>query len=228
MPMTKRIPMAKKHGTVEALLRDGAYLHAFRSGGGLRVVRVSTSANLLAYGEYPDIGEALAHAEEDARAGGREYSEVYGKIHDHYLTGSSSPASSLDWWVLRGRAFDVLFEAGKFVFQSTFTSRRKTPQGVVAALRLDEIKRFRDGGLHEYADPKVRWKEDGYEFEASPFEFCNGELGHATKCVGRPKGIKAGCIDECMLSRTATFEGATLEECLSAADRAFSDREKWD
>jgi hypothetical protein len=105
---------------VEAILRREKLLrlHAFLSGGGLRVVRLERvrpgqSRGILdGYGEHPHIEEAMAHAAEDFAAGGRPYGEVYGKIHDHYLTGSSEPCSQLDARLRSGKDFDAWFDGG--------------------------------------------------------------------------------------------------------------------
>ena len=59
------------------------------------------------YGEAPNIEEALQYLEEDIRAGGRSYGEVYGKLHPHYLTGSSLSTSNIDYWLRRGCTFDI-------------------------------------------------------------------------------------------------------------------------
>ena len=58
---------------LQQALRNGAKLHAFLSGGGLRVVRLEKGGKLLGYGEHPYIEEALRHADEDTEAGGRPY-----------------------------------------------------------------------------------------------------------------------------------------------------------
>lgn len=58
---------------LEQALRAGGQLHAFRSGGGLRVVRVERDAGLVAYGEHPHMGDALRLAGEDYAAGQQCY-----------------------------------------------------------------------------------------------------------------------------------------------------------
>lgn len=87
----------------KALLR-GAEGKAWRSGGGLRVVNMSVKdsdaddakAIEIGYGEHPDLLEALRHADEDVAAGGRDYKEVYGKIYDNYVTGSTKSETAVD------------------------------------------------------------------------------------------------------------------------------------
>lgn len=104
------------HG-IEQALKGGCRLHAFRSGGGLRVVRIEEAGTLKGYGEHPHVSEALIHANDDAVAGGREYSQVYGGAKPLYLTGSSVPESGLDDWLMHGNTFDAYSEADEFVFE---------------------------------------------------------------------------------------------------------------
>lgn len=89
---------------IEQALQDGKILRAFRSGGGLRVVRIEDSRDgpLRGYGEHPNLMPALFHASVDYLAGGRQYSEVYGKSEPHYLTGTTQSEDRLDLWVLQG------------------------------------------------------------------------------------------------------------------------------
>ena len=113
---------------IEQKLREGFLIHAFRSGGGLRVLRLEdrsfdstgkvirgSSGNLYGYGEAPSVEDAIAYLEEDIEHGGRPYDQVYGKIHPHYWTGSSSASSELDRWLLRGGSFDAWFD-GEYEF----------------------------------------------------------------------------------------------------------------
>ena len=56
---------------LQEALKNGANLHAFLSGGGLRVVRIEKmnketgKKELLSYGEHPYFSGALVHADED-------------------------------------------------------------------------------------------------------------------------------------------------------------------
>jgi len=103
---------------ISAALKCGCRLHAFRSGGGLMVVRISeTGEKLKGYGEHPHIDEALDYADEDCLAGGRKYTDVYGKIHPHYLTGTNEATSPLDAWIKRGRTFDAYCKDDEFVVE---------------------------------------------------------------------------------------------------------------
>lgn len=96
--------------TINAALKDGCWLHIFRSGGGLRVVRLSRGDALAGYGEHPQIEEALAHAAEDLMAGHRQYSDVYGKLHEHFLTGTEEASCPADGVILLGGTIDAVAE----------------------------------------------------------------------------------------------------------------------
>lgn len=100
---------------IEAALKGGCKLHAFLSGGGLRVVRLEKRGKLKGYGEHYAVEEALAHADVDYMAGGRKYDTVYGGSEPHYLTGSSMPSGPLDAWLLHGRSFDAWSEGAEIV-----------------------------------------------------------------------------------------------------------------
>lgn len=103
-------------------LRDGNMIHAFRSGGGLRVVRIEEGhkrGRLLGYGEHFNIETAFAYADRDL-VNHIEYEKFYGKVVPHYLTGSCSPSSILDHWILKGYTFDIKFLEGNFVFEAEF------------------------------------------------------------------------------------------------------------
>lgn len=112
----------KLSGIVTAL-KNGCVLHAFRSGGGLRVVRIEKEkrgGDLVGYGEHPMAADAFSHANEDYLAGGRKYEKVYGKIHPHYLTGAvPSGNDPLDAWIYKGFELDAYYENKKIVVELT-------------------------------------------------------------------------------------------------------------
>lgn len=117
----KEFPL-QSYPNIDKALRDGCRVRGFRSGGGLRVIRVEDAAGQLkGYGEHPNVLEALTHADEDYAAGKRPYEEVYGKLYLHYLTGTTEVDSMLDGVLLRG---------GKFVAVST-----QNREGIVVGLR---------------------------------------------------------------------------------------------
>jgi len=85
---------------IDKALGEGFILRAFRSGGGLRVVRIEGESEdrdgeLKGYGEHPNLMPAIRRASQDFLAGGEPYDTVY-------LTGTTQADDSLDAWVLNG------------------------------------------------------------------------------------------------------------------------------
>lgn len=108
---------------VEALLREGAEMRAFPSGARLRVFRVEHNGVLKAYGEYPWAEPALRILEDDAKAGGREYADVYGKIELHYLSGAV-PVTVFDRAIVHGRSMKATMENGDVVIRAEVYDRK--------------------------------------------------------------------------------------------------------
>lgn len=102
----------ERYPHLEKALKDGAKIHCFRSGGGLRVVRVEKLGKLISYGEYLYFPGALAHAENDF---GLNYEEQYGgenARHEHYLTGAYPlPHDVFDNYLNRGKSLDILYSS---------------------------------------------------------------------------------------------------------------------
>ena len=100
----------KKYRNLEKALNDGAKIHIFRSGGGLRVVSVERGSSLLSYGEYPYLAGALAHAERDF---GLSYEDQYmssNARHDHYLSGAyPMPGDPFDNYVFCSYGLDIFY-----------------------------------------------------------------------------------------------------------------------
>lgn len=112
--VTSKNPVAMSYDVdfwIQKAIDNGCIVRGFRSGGGLRVVRIEyvigEKSTLQGYGEHPNIEDALKHAVEDYCQGTRPYNEVYGKIYDKYLTGSSEVSSPLDRHLLKGGTFRV-------------------------------------------------------------------------------------------------------------------------
>ncbi len=148
---------------IEKALNKGCKIHAFRSGGGLRVVRIEKDDVLKGYGEHPEIEEAIAHANEDYLKGGRPYKKVYGKSKTHYLTGSGRASSALDEWILRGNTFDVWKDGENIVFQL---------KGLTVVHIPEEIKeRVQNSGKSE------KWEHRGFTYVVSPHKFDTGLPG---------------------------------------------------
>lgn len=206
---------------LETKLRDGCLLHAFRSGGGLRVVRLEEvvgerrtpdkslrRGEVIAYGEHPDIQEALAHAEEDFQAGHRAYDQVYGPIHPHYLTGSTTASCGLDHWVLSGHSLDVYCQTfgGKvqFVVEAGYTYYIKTPQRVMDLVR-------------EKKQPVI-WMRNDYRYEST---LANHPAGGVTTSVLFANENDPG--GNAWFQKTnAFYADGTLAEALASANDALA------
>lgn len=84
---------------LENALRTDGTLHAFRSGGGLRVVSLRAGPNdgqQVGYGEHPHIEEALDHAGLSVLRPDLGYHDFYGRLFPHYLTGENQASGPLD------------------------------------------------------------------------------------------------------------------------------------
>ena len=107
---TDYVDYQKFYPEIEKSLKDGAEFHAFLSGGGLRVVRISKDDKLLSYGEHPYFSGALSHAEQDF---GLSYEQQYNGIgakHAHYYTGAYPfPYDAYDIYLKQGKSFTVRF-----------------------------------------------------------------------------------------------------------------------
>jgi hypothetical protein len=187
--------------TIETALRAGGRMHAFLSGGGLRVVRIETRKKLTAYGEHPHVDEALRITAEDHRAGGRDYASVYGKNEEHYLTGATKPNSKLDAWLRQGSTFDAWTKGAAFVFELHGYEQTKTPDDIVTRACAGETVWFTD--------------DRGVVFEAAPSRFPNGEACCSTRIVSTPKGI--GGVDVWMWRSCRCGNGATFADAMEAA-----------
>jgi len=140
---------------IEKALKEGCKLHGFRSGGGLRVIRLEDeSDNLRGYGEHPTAEDALFHANEDFLAGGRPYDKVYGGLKPHYLTGSQHPSTGFDEWLLQGRTIDAYLADGKFVVELKGLFETKMPKEVYKKVK-------------ETGKPAI-WENRGYTYQVIP------------------------------------------------------------
>jgi hypothetical protein len=164
---------------VEACIRSGGRIHAFRSGGGLRVLRLEQDERLKAYGEHPHVEVAFRHLEEGCAAGGRPYGEVYGTIYDNYWTGSTTTSSSIDRFLRMGRSFDIFYKrrnAGLFVCRAEYLAERHAPEWIGEYVMKYQVN--------------FQWETSGHLYEASPFVFPgNGEQGWSVRCLTNPKGV---------------------------------------
>ena len=190
--------------TLEKGLREGARLHAFRSGGGLRVVRLDMPGDIpKGYGEHYAVEVAIDHTAEDYLAGVRLYNEVYGEdaLYPHYLTGSSAPNSPLDLWLLKGSTFDAYVDKDEFVFELKGYEDTQHPPGVMERARAGET---------------VLWENRGYTYESKLSNFRGGSGGVSTSIVKSPEGKRSGS-DPWMYRITKTGRASTLTQALDAA-----------
>jgi hypothetical protein len=181
-------------------LVEGCRAHGFRSGGGLRVVSLEKDGKSKGYGEHPNIEEALVHAGEDYVAGGRRYCDVYGRLHNQYLTGSCDASSDLDAWLLKGHSFDAWREGESIVVQLEGLRRTRTPDNVI-----DSVKAT--------GEP-VRWKSRGFTYETSQSRLPNGEPSFSSRVVSGITGYNA---DAWMYPIAKTGHGRDFQEALVSA-----------
>lgn len=194
-----------RYPETQAFLRQGANLHAFLSGGGLRVLRVEKGGRLLGYGEAPTLSEAFALLEEDFCEGkgkSRPYHKVYdGKRHPHYLTGQSTPDGALDAWVRSGSTFDVVCSDGGFSVTLSGYQHQPTPADVT-------VERVSREGV-------VCWKDRGFVYEATPACFASGTIGMSIRTLNKVEGR-----DPFFYRVRKTALATVLEEALDLALQA--------
>lgn len=193
---------------VHLALSKGLKLHAFLSGGGLRVVSLSTKGgDEKAYGEHPHVEDALNHLDEDFLAGGRPYNEMYGPkgLYTHYLTGSTLPTSNLDYWVRRGNTFDVWQENNVVFFRLNGYAQQDMP------------KEFMDKAKKNPGMP-VFWFARGFHFMGSyqPNLFEEGKGGFTWRCLNPDKNSSRDTFYH--ISKTG--QGKTIWQAMSAAFKA--------
>lgn len=225
--MFKRFFKKSKKSGIETALDDGRIIHGFLSGGGLRVIRIenmlkhSKRGNKLhAYGEHPDVNEALKHADEDYLAGGRKYEDVYGKLHPNYLTGSSSSTSDLDLFLRKGNSFDC-FKRGERVVVRLNAWVHVDMSEEIKQLSKDKIVK-RAGPFNSVLPEPVYWRDQrGFVFETifSHGMFANGDDGWTTRTVVRPEKHQAhqGSLYEDVFEG----EGKSLQDAFEVAHAKF-------
>ena len=153
-----------KFKSIEEAILAGGKFHSFRSGGGLRVLSVEIGKKEVGYGEGPDFNYALNLLIEDLQAGGRKYKDVYGKLHDHYLTGSySSENDIIDWWVCSGRDVDASSKDGKIIVKMKGSIDRNFPK---------EISERCTKNLKP-----IYFRMNEYYYKANPCRFANNSIG---------------------------------------------------
>jgi len=194
-----------KFAGISKSLKEGCRIHAFRSGGGLRVVRIEKAGDLKGYGEHPQIGKALSHANRDFLAGGRPYNKVYGKSEPHYLTGSASATSPLDLWILQGHTFDVWQSKDGIVVELKGLKQVEAPEEIHKRVLLT-------------GTPET-WQHRGYTYYIKRCYFPSGGPGVEWRVVKRPQGEKdrLGAI---MYHVSRTGRGACFATAMANAFKA--------
>ncbi len=170
--------MSLKHITLA--LREGCRLHAFLSGGGLRVIRVEKGkrgGKLVGYGEDPHIDAALELADDTLRTGKIPKDSIY-------LTGSSTPEGPLDQWILCGHTFDAWAEADGAIVVQLLNSyyRDEVPETLLKeALEKGTAEWHNRGGIHQ-----VHSVTHHPERKAHHYDYGLKEVKRCTKSVSYP------------------------------------------
>jgi len=207
--------MDKKTAKIlEGALRKGNCIHAFLSGGGLRVIRIEKKRNgkLLGYGEHPEVDEALRHVAEDFAAGGRPYNKVYGPkgLYAHPRTGSSETTSDLDAWIRQGRTFDIRSEGDQLIVELRGFDEFTTPDSA--------HERALNGDV-------VLTENRGYTYETKrDSEFGGGVTTSVIKSPGKKRNGTGA--DPWMWHIVKTGRAANLSEAFEQAFKAESEEEK--
>ncbi|MCK9574767.1 MAG: hypothetical protein WC979_03080 [Candidatus Pacearchaeota archaeon] len=194
----------KKLNHIESAIKEGYSLHTFRSGSGLRVATLKYNDVTKYYGESCDLNEALRILNDDVRAGGREYKDVYnGKVEQHYYTGSyGSDTDKLDLWVCNSKPLDITFEENNFVIKMNTFEDIKTPEII-----LNKIFKNKE---------TVYWKVPGGKriFKSYPQRLANREIACCTGTIPSRSGAEAN--DE-MIEVTRIAKGTTLSAAFDEA-----------
>ena len=192
---------------IHQALRDGCRLHAFMSGGGLRVIRLEKRKQLKAYGEFPHVEEALQHADEDYLAGGLPYDQKYGSKgkYVHYLTGSTLPTSNLDAWIRAGQTFDCMRVGKQVIFRLDGYIQYEMPAAI------EEWTVANPGEPIQWSSLRGFTYDSVYVLRL----FANGEAGHSMKTVSVREGKEGH--DAFFYEASKTGRGSTFWEAMTAA-----------
>lgn len=198
-----------KYKLINDTLKTGFNLHCFRSGGGLRVLRLERilqGENKSYYAESYNFYDALRILEDDIIAGGRKYSDVYGVIEEYYLTGSFSSGENLDTWVCGGKPLDILFnfDTNRFIIDMSTKEDIHAPQEIV-------------NKVHENNIP-IYWKTSHINriFKSEQYVFADNSIGCSTSTIPSRNGIEA---NNEMVTFPRLSYGDTFEDVLEAAEK---------
>ena len=164
------------------------------------MLRLENLHALTGYGEHPHVEEAFAYVAEDYTEGCLEYKDVYGKVREHYLTGSPDASSPLDEWLLRGGGFNTSFLDDTFVFVLTGYEHTPTPDGYQ--------QRAIDG-------EEIVWSSRGYTYKISKNAFADNVPCAYVQVTDGPGGCPGS--DPWMYQITKTGRATTLPEAIEQA-----------
>lgn len=162
---------------IEAALKKGAKLHAFRSGGGLRVVSIDTVKG--GYGEHSHFKTAMKHADRNLFEQldyKHQYNSETGKYKQYY-TGSAEAEDAIDEWILKGNTIDITFvnDTKCFVVELVGYKHQSVPRDIHEEVLQNDI-------------PKV-WSDRGFTFMST--KTSGIEKGVTTEILEAPTDRKA-------------------------------------
>jgi hypothetical protein len=201
----KRIKEGYSLNGIERALEIGCIMRGFRSGGGLKVVRIEQNVTLKGYGEHPFVNHALYHANEDFLAGRRDYKDVYGGKYPHYLTGSRDVISPLDEWLRKGEKFNSFKVDDIVIFKLKGHREVETPEDIIWKLNEGE--------------DNILWTHRGYTYETSN-HFLAGSIAYSTKVIGCPEGKSEKGSGPWMYEITKTGKADNFYDAMGAAFKA--------
>jgi hypothetical protein len=170
----------------EVLKRENVFLKAFRSGGGLMVVRIEEDCGVhednikLGYGEHPMLFEAILHAVEDVIDGILSYKEKYSyedSKYPHYLTGSYEFESIIESHILQGEGLKIHFVDGNFEITLEGHEHLRVPKEIQDYL----IYRAKTG--HSFK--MMHWMSQGIIKVSKAEKFADGQWGVSSQEMER-------------------------------------------
>lgn len=177
---------------IDKALREGCKLHAFRSGGGLRVIRIEKGkrgGKLVGYGEHPYVDEALRLADRTMRP-------ILGRMPKKsvYLTGSSSSSGPLDEWILQGHTFDAWAEADGTIVAKLLNSfySDDVPETLLKkALFEGSVEWHNRGGIHLVHNVSYhpKRKEHRYDYSLKEIKRCTQNAHYSVAKTGNGKDL---------------------------------------
>lgn len=215
-----RVAVPEFTPNIERGLREGMKLRAWRSGGGLMVVRVEHDDHKEGisdgYGEHPYLKDAIEHAEVCMKKGGLTYEEMYNgenAMYTHYLTGTYDANTPIERAIHRGGYLRAKYVDGKYL-AAIENWERENP-----GKPKEEMKKLEVG---EY----IEWESRGFKFRTTCKDTYGGS--YSTEVLHKPNEDD----DPFSWHSRRVGEGSTLFE--AAANAIVAERveyskesEKW-